>query len=358
MAGARLVLLVLGGTCACATACGGKEATVGDDTPGAGDVSGALPPSPLCGVSNVVTGQKIWGLQLAVASGQAFYTTYGEGADLHHHGLWSVPTAGGTPSLLWRGPSGILGSGLMLVDQRAYLSGQLTWGAGDEGVFWAPLAGGDASVDAHFATPCAAYGGMALDESNLYAAQSGCAAGTGQILALPRAGGAATSLWSGDHPGDGADSVAVHGADLYFLRDDDDDGDGAVMRLSTTAGSSAVEIDAIDEAHGLAVDDDGVYVTRKDTLLLVPADGSAVRTLASNLQHPSLVAVDASGVYVALGNLDDGSTGGVVRVPHGGGAPTVMATGQPAIFALALDDVAVYWASQTGGLVARAGKCL
>jgi hypothetical protein len=158
----------------------------------------------------------------------------------------------------------------------------------------------------------------------------------------------------------------LHGEDLYFLRDDDNDGDGALMKLSVASppqgapAPPASEVTDFGEAHGLAVDDAGVYITVKDALLLVPFDGAAPATLASDLHNPGLIAVDETGIYVSLGNLSDGPTGSsVVRVPHAGGqAPTVMAAGQPTIFALALDDDAVYWASQTGGLVARAGKCL
>jgi hypothetical protein len=223
----------------------------------------------------------------------------------------------------------------------------------------ARLSGGThQKIVARFDTPCAAYGGMVADDTSIYAAQSGCPAATGQILSIPRAGGPPTSLWSGDQAGDGASSIAVHGTNLYFLRDDDGDGDGAVMRLSTTGGSVATEVDAIDEAHGLAVDDDGLYVTAHDQLVAIPFDGSPPKILAAGLNHPGLVAVDATGVYVATGNVEDGAVGQVLRIAHGGGKPVVLASRQPAIFALTLDEVAVYWASQTGQLVARAGKCL
>jgi hypothetical protein len=359
MAGGRLAL-----SCALVLAsasCGSREdPSAGDGaSPPTAQPSGATQPAAVCGVSNVVSGQEIWGLQLAVAGGQVLYTTYGEGTDQHHHALWSVAAGGGEPSNLWLGPSGILGGGIAVVDGKVYFSSQLAWGESDEGVLLVPEVGGaPAHVAAKFGTPCAAYGGMVVDDANVYAAASGCPVGVGQIIRVPRGGGAVSSLWMGDHLGDGAASIAVHGTDLYFLRDDDDDGDGALMQLSTTQGSIATEIGALDEAHGLAVDDDGVYVTLHDALVLVPADGSPAVTLASQLHHPSLVAVDETGIYVAAGDLEDGATGQVLRVPHGGGAPVVLASNQPAIFALALDDVVVYWASQTGGLVARAGKCL
>src|SRR5262249_7313725 len=69
-------------------------------------------PASLCGTATLVSQAQIWGLQLAVDGAQVYYTAYGAGPDQHQHQLWSVPVAGGEPSLLWQGPSGFLGSGL------------------------------------------------------------------------------------------------------------------------------------------------------------------------------------------------------------------------------------------------------
>jgi hypothetical protein len=318
----------------------------------------ATSPTSFCGATTIVSQPQIWGLELVVNGGQVYYTAYGAGPDQHQHQLWSVPAAGGEPSLVWQGPSGFLGSGLRIADGTAYLSAELLWNGAAEGVLAVPLAGGPASVVARFGTNCAAYGGMALDDVNVYAGSNGCGDGAGQILAVPRAGGAATTLWSGDDILVGSAALAVRNGEVYFLLDDDGDGDGAVMKIATSGAATPVAIGTDREAHGIAVDADGIYVTAGDALLMLPADGSPAVTLAAQLLHPGLLAVDASGIYLVEGNFGDGAMGSVVRVPHGGGARTVLADGQPAIFALALDENAVYWASQTGSTVTRAGKCL
>jgi hypothetical protein len=335
-----------------AGACGG-----GADYPGSNGAGAPSAPPSLCGTSTVASLPTMWGLQLAIAGRQVYYTGYGAGPDGHEHQLWSAPVGGGEPSLIWQGPSGILGNGLLVADGQAYLSSELVWGSGAEGVRSVPLAGGPASPRGQFGTACAAYGGMVIDDANVYAGSNGCSLGPGQILAVPRAGGATTTLWAGDVSGVGAAALALHGTDLYFLVDEDGDGDGNLMMLTAGAAAQPVATGIAHEAHGLATDGDGVYLSTGDTLYMLPYDGSHPVTLASQLHHPDLVAVDASGVYVVEGNFARGDTATVLRVPHDGGTPAVLASGQPAIFALALDDSAVYWASQTGGVVMRAGKC-
>lgn len=339
----------------CAAGCSSGAGGGFDDGPAA---PAAIPPAPLCGTATLVSQPTLWGLELAVDGGQVYYTAYGAGPDEHQHQLWSVPAGGGEPSLLWQGRSGILGTGLRIAGGTAYFSAQLAWNGASQGVLGVPLAGGPATVLATFGTPCAPYGDMAIDDVNVYAASNGCGSGPGQILAVPRAGGAARVLWTGGGPYDGAAGLAVRAGDVYVLRDDDDDGDGAVMKIAANGQAAPVSIGVNKEAHGLAVDDDGVYVTAGSALVMLPADGSAAQTLATQLGRPSLVAVDASGIYVVQGNDDVVATASIVRVPHDGGDVTVLASGLPAVFALALDDRAVYWASQTSGAVSRVGKCL
>jgi hypothetical protein len=338
-----------------AGACGGGAAY-----PGSSSDNAPPAPPPLCGTWTVASNPTLWGLQLAVAGRQVYYTAYGAGPDGHEHQLWSVPTGGGEPSLLWQGPSGILGNGLLLADGQAYLSSELSWNTGNEGVMTVPLAGGPATTRGTFGTACAAYGGMVMDDTYVYAGSNGCGVGAGQILAVPRAGGASSVLWTGNANGVGASAMALHGGVLYFLLDDDGDGDGELMSLGPGGTAQTVATGIDHEVHGLAADDAGLYFTAGEALYLLPAGGSRSVTLASGLLHPGLLAVDAGGIYLAEGNLADGPIGSVVRVAHepqNGAAPTVLASGQPAIFALAIDDSAVYWASQTGRVVMRAGKC-
>lgn len=81
--------------------------------------------------------------------------------------------------------------------------------------------------------------------------------------------------------------------------------------------------------------------------------GGLSDVLASGVDAPTAVAVDASGIYFAS---EDG--GFIMSCPLTGcsGDPLILAQRQAQPHAIAVDDVAVYWITRRGGTVMRVAK--
>jgi hypothetical protein len=71
----------------------------------------------------------------------------------------------------------------------------------------------------------------------------------------------------------------------------------------------------------------------------VPKAGGSATVFASGLAGPSVLAVDASGVYV----VESGDSGNVVRISLDGATSTKLATGQPDPQGIMLTATDVYW---------------
>src|SRR5262249_42228923 len=85
---------------------------------------------------------------------------------------------------------------------------------------------------------------------------------------------------------------------------------------------------------------DVYWITRRSGLLMrVPSSGGATTTLASGLQGPDSIAIDATGIYVAD---VDGTT--ITRFPLAcGGGGEVLSTNHYKL-GMALDSGALHWA--------------
>lgn len=148
-----------------------------------------------------------------------------------------------------------------------------------------------------------------------------------------------------DHPL----GVAVDGEFVYFVTGGFVKAENAVRRVPATGGPVQLlaKFDWL-VAGPLAVDADSVYLTSEvDGLVVrVPKAGGSPTVLA-RVPGPTQVALDGTHVYFStFAKQPEGGT--VQRVPKAGGAPEVLARGFAGIGALALDESDLYFRSNQG----------
>lgn len=167
----------------------------------------------------------------------------------------------------------------------------------------------------------------------------------GTIRKVPAAGGPASVVAS---PGIGLQFFAVDATHLYFTKSVS--GVGGIYRMAKATGAiSTIDASSAQVCRaGLAVDathvywaEDGCFSCSTSTgrILKAPLAGGAPVVIASGQPHPNFVAVDDGNVYWS--NLCSGT---IVKAPKAGDAPpTTLASGQAAPQGIAAHDGFVYW---------------
>jgi sugar lactone lactonase YvrE len=124
---------------------------------------------------------------------------------------------------------------------------------------------------------------------------------------------------------------------------------GAALRVPLGGGSPVTLASGPACAVGLAVDAESLYVAGLDgsTIAKVPLAGGSLTTVASSPDAPIGVAVDAASVYWTTAG------GSVMKAPIGGGAPTVLASGQKSCTRPVVDaaTASVYWGDPDDGTI-------
>ena len=143
-------------------------------------------------------------------------------------------------------------------------------------------------------------------------------------------------------------AIAVDATNAYWINSC-----GGLL-MAPIAGGTPTDLipGAVLCSNDLAIDSNNAYVTvagdpiheMTGVLIKVPLFGDSPRTeLASGLDYPAAIAVDASSVYW----LDE-NTPRLMKVPINGGQPVVLAADLGPPFAIALDANNVYWSADQG----------
>lgn len=259
----------------------------------------------------------------------------GQGAPPSAHPLVAIPIAGGQPNSIAAGSNWTVA----IDGMRVY------WG---DGTSIRSCAKQDCAGSTIVLAQASGVHGIAVDATSVYWAMT-----SGRtVMKVDKNGGASSVLASGTYPYE----LTVDEANVYWT-DHDSTGNGTVMSVPVTGGSPVQLAAAKDTSTmGIAVDKKNVYFTTGDgKMMQVPKHGGPVLTLSTALgNEPWGIATDGQNVYGVSEPFD--GLGAIVRVPVGGGAAKVLASGQVAPVGIAVDASYVYWTDVEAGKVMRIAK--
>jgi hypothetical protein len=185
---------------------------------------------------------------------------------------------------------------------------------------------------------------LAIDATNIYFTTAILT--TGQVGSLPKSGGTPKIIaMNQDRP----TSIAVDATTLYWANVGPA---GEIVALPLGSNSPTPLTNGEAGLASIALDTTSVYFTEVGaggptggSVKSVLKTGMVVQLLASGLNSPHELAVDATNVY-----WTSQVAGQVYRMPIGGaGSPTVIASGQTGVRGIALDVNRVYWANSGNG---------
>jgi uncharacterized repeat protein (TIGR03803 family) len=341
-------------------------------------------------------GPGAWPLAGLTLSGSTLYGTTNSGGAYGFGTVFSVPVTGGAPTVLASfNPSN---NGAFVPQAGLILSGGTLYGTTTNGgtsdygtVFSVPIAGGGPTILASFdgysgATP---YAGLTLSGGTLYGTTSqgglgfngNTVLGDGTVFSLPIAGGTPTILvWfnsknRGPNAPMGGVTVSSDGTTLYGTTEWGGAygailGNGTILSVPITGGTPTV-LASLNGSNGqspeatMTLSGSTLYGTTvlggansKGTIFSIPVAGGTPTALASvngsNGQNPY-------GSLILSGNTLYGTMGGgaygdgiVFSVPTTGGAPTILTTfnganGTFPVGGLTISGSTLYGVTEDGG---------
>jgi hypothetical protein len=193
----------------------------------------------------------------------------------------------------------------------------------------------------------ASFDALATDGATAFVATSDA-----RILAAPVAGGASVTVAELDAP---ATALAVFGDYVYFATNA-----GALSRIPKKGGDAEPLATITSAIHGLEADDSAVYVAlgvSEETpagIVRVPVDGSKMTVLTSNGEPCAMIRDDRRLFWTSLGPASTDTSekpakGEVLRLSLDGGDIMTVASGAFSACAIAADKSSLYFATTVPG---------
>jgi len=286
-----------------------------------------------CGDGSEGTDGSVWGDNLAVVDGTAYYTRFGAGPNGDERSVWSMPGAGGPHTCLWQGggPHQLLGGGMAVTTDRIFWTSNQNDGSSGA-VYSIPRGGGDRTEVGRFEDHRAAIAGVVATDTTIFAAS------LGEIMRIPIDGGHPRVLYASDTEEVGW--FIVDEETIYFTTW----GSGSLRRMSTGGGTPTTIAALPNLSPGrFDRDADAVCVTTSTDVLRVPLDGSPTVRIASHLDAPRSCVIASGWAYVTFGSAQSAENG-IVRTRLDGTAQEIVYTTSAFLTQLAADDERLYYA--------------
>jgi hypothetical protein len=266
--------------------------------------------------------------------------------------VWSVPIAGGCPSMLvtnQQAPHGMASDGTNL-----FYANEGTNNGGNGSIQRIPIAGGTPTP---IATGQAFPTDVAVDATNVYWVNSG----DGSVWKSDKATPNPINLVTGAGNGH-AVHLRVDATNVYYT----DHTSGFVYRVPIAGGTAVQMTTQVNGVGYLALDSQNVYygannATNNSEVLSVALNASQATPspIVSKLPYINGVETDGTSLwYAEQSNINpyQANTGEIHRATVGGQNDTILASKQNGANCIAVDSKSVYWINAGGGMISKTAK--
>jgi hypothetical protein len=293
------------------------------------DCQGAACVAGVC-QSTIVASQQTDAWAIAVDETNVYWTTYGPNGS-----IMKAPLATGNPVPL---ATGQYPAAITIDGTAVYWA---NYGGLQGGIMSVPIAGGSPKpLATTLDTPTAI---AVAGNTVLWTAYPYMALANGVVASVPTGGGATTTIAQNQYEPTG---VSVSPTKAFWTSS------YGVFAAPLPNGQQTTVSPSY--GFGVTVDATNIYWTTWNNVMQAPLTGKGGPiTLASGLYGTGAIQVDATSVYFLI---EEGGTGGVYKVPIGGGSLIPLATMQSDPNGLAVNSTRVFWANFGDGTIRSVPK--